>query len=83
MKTRLGGKWWEIKFVRPASGSWGRCSYGRHTISLNRGMAGRKRREITLHEGLHAMFDFLSEDAVKAAARELEGLLHKVEAHDA
>lgn len=76
----LNGKTWDVDLVaRGLPGDlWGDCHYEAKLIRVSPGTkrVGR-RREILLHEMLHALFPKLTERVVLRAARELDNALQE------
>lgn len=60
---------WDVEFVGSLRGNWGICCPAERVIKINQQCEEFGRlREIVIHELLHAVFDFLSEDSVHHAA---------------
>ena len=74
--------------VRTATGTWkitrlhdkrnyGSVDYRTYTINVRPKLKGSMLLETVLHEGLHVLFPFLSEDAVTCAGHDLTKLVTK------
>lgn len=81
LTTRLGGREWDIRFVRSReipSDRWGDCGHPddpNPTIRIRQAVEGRDRMDLILHEALHAIYPDESETKVGRSATELANLL--------
>ena len=79
-KATLGGGQWSIRWkdkIRKDD-CWGLCEYDENRISILNTLKPFRLCDTSLHEGLHAIFPDLSEEAVTEAATELATLLWRI-----
>lgn len=78
-KATLGGKQWSIRWNKSIrDGCWGLCEYDKNRISLLNNLKAFNLCDTSIHEGLHAIFPDLSEEAVTEAATELAMMLWRI-----
>lgn len=81
MTVRLGGREWDVRFVRSReipSDRWGDCGHPddpNPTIRVRNAVEGKGRMDLILHEALHAIYPDESEAKVSRTATELANLL--------
>jgi hypothetical protein len=73
-----GEKWlWRYSSLKGAADGW--TDYENRKVLIHRGLKGRKRLEIELHEGLHlTLGPAISEESVTQAAKDLAKILHSL-----
>lgn len=78
MQVTLGGREWTVDTASSLRKVWGFCEYDRMRIQISRSShkAG-KYRDVLIHECLHAIYPFLTEDAINRGATELDKMLDK------
>ena len=81
-KATLGGRRWTLNWKdkvsdpdRPKEKFVGMCWHDKRTIDVCVDQPPKEVSETTIHEGIHALFPFLTEEVVDQAARELNELL--------
>ena len=81
MRIRIGERVWRISHKPPTRTASheldGRVDYDRKVIFIHPDLKGKALLETLIHEGMHASFPQLSEDAVDMAAKEITRLLRK------
>lgn len=77
VSVTLGGRQWTVDTAAPIRKVWGYCHYDRMHIDIAKGThrAG-KYRDVLIHECLHAIYPFLTEDAINRGATELDHMLN-------
>lgn len=75
----LGGNPWRFRWAKAqhkGDKCWGITNHTEREIKVDPGAAAAgKERNTIIHEGLHAIFPFLNEECVTAAANEIDDLL--------
>jgi hypothetical protein len=78
VEVTLGGRQWKIDTHAPIRKVWGYCHFDKMLIQVSKGThKSGKYRDVLIHECLHAIYPFLSEDAVNRGATELDRMLDK------
>ena len=81
MRIRIGERTYRITRKPPTRTANhdldGRVDYDRKVIFIHPNLKGRELLETLIHEGLHASFPQLSEDAVNVAAKEITRLTRR------
>ena len=76
---RIAGERWLWRYSRLAGTAWGWTDYAAKKVLVDATLAGRKRLEIELHEGLHAALGpTVAEETVTAAASDLARVLWRL-----
>lgn len=81
INVTLGGKRWKLHLNKRdnASGDYGQCHVNdKKLIVFARAFREKLERETLIHECLHALFPFLDEEAVTAAATEMDNVLNRL-----
>ena len=77
MRVWMRDKCYWLRFVRvPARGCDGIVKYWKREIRIGRGLRGKKRLELLIHEPIHACLPDLNEEAVDHTARAISDLLY-------
>ena len=79
VKINLAGEVWKIKFMNMHATLHGECDADAKTIRINNKTPKNQVIEILIHECLHAIFPYLTEETVDEAAIELGLMLKKLE----
>lgn len=80
VQVLLHGAQWIVHRASRMRKKWGECNWTDRVLKIHRGAKKAKReREIAIHEALHAIFPFIGEDYIDAAAVELDDYLEALE----
>ena len=73
-----GERWlWRYSPLKGAADGW--TDYEKRKVLIHKGLTGRKRLEIEIHEGLHmTLGPAISEESVTQAAKDLARVLHSL-----
>ena len=74
-RFRIAGRVWRWRY-RPMRTTWGLCDYSSRTITVDPRHAGRERLDTELHEALHALQAFATEDHTAEVASTLAAILY-------
>lgn len=83
LRVQIDGKPWRWVYKRiPQSNDgmtvYGKCDWATRTVSISRSIDGLDRLDTEIHEALHAMQGFASEEHVTEVATTLAGLLWRL-----
>ena len=82
MKIRLRGKWWKVLFKPLAKQGgkyvWGTIDMDARTITFHSKAKGQNLMDVVIHEGLHACFWDIDEEAIDQSAQDITRLLVKL-----
>jgi len=75
-RFRIGGRVWRWVY-KPMRAYWGLCDYGSRTITIDTGHRDALARlDTEIHEALHALQAFATEEHTAATAEALAAILH-------
>jgi len=75
----IDGESWLWRYSTLKGGADGWTDYDKRKILIHRGLSGKKRLQIEIHEGLHAALGpTISEESVTQAASDLAKILHSL-----
>ncbi len=77
-KTPIGdhGKGWHVRIVAKSAKAWGWCDYDKREIVISKEAESKGiDREVLIHELLHKVMPFLTEECVDLAALEVDSAL--------
>lgn len=75
LRFKIAGRWWRWVYRRMRD-DWGVCDYATRTISINsRHTSGRELLDTEIHEALHGLQAFASEDHTAEVASTLTDIL--------
>lgn len=70
------GPAWTVRYVRRLAACWGWCDFDKREIVIsNETKKAGLDRDTLIHEALHKMMPFLSEESVNHVATELDNIL--------
>ena len=78
-RIKLSGRRWTFDDTERIRGKWGECVYDGRRIRVSPAAAeAGRRREIAIHEMLHALFPWMAEEVVDSAAVDLHKALNAI-----
>jgi hypothetical protein len=81
MRVRVGGRYYNLQFVRIKTDAWGYCDPPTKPckrILIHKPLGSKHRLEILIHEMLHALQWHIDEKHIAEAARDIANVLDKV-----
>jgi hypothetical protein len=77
--VQLHSEQWTVRYARMRT-KWGECNLSDRIITIDPGTRkDHREREIAIHEAMHALFPYLDEEVIAAAAVDLDDFLETLE----
>jgi hypothetical protein len=63
-RAKIAGRFWRCVLGKPPGTDYGSCEYNTRTITILDKLPPIERKGTAIHEALHAVYPFLTEDAI-------------------